>query len=1008
MTRVPLLGFASLLAFFAIAPNAFAAGQVQAGAAVVDGTYNVGSSAGQYASTRDGGLGDPDPHAQSVKNQASYGVQSRETVRALVVKGGDGGIVALLSDNHYIPQDALFKRTAQLVSAQTGGAINSSNLTMAVSHNHSSPSYSSVDWGVWTFQDAFDFRFFDYYARQNAKAIVRAYNDLHDVRVSATVSNFDAFQRNPLGPEKGDEGTPVGFPRSFTDHDLSVIRFENIDNPRKPKGLATIVNLGQHPEFLAGYDLISGEYSERMTTQVDRVAGGVTIFTQNATGTSEVERDNWHDVNTRAIFDHAQYGQMEWAAHQLATAVLDNIADIAKQRPNRDTKSHFGMTPYSERFIPWMRDFPVAVEDRWFPGPVSHPYPGVSSCRTDPALGGNPRIPVVGLPDCTSVPAGATLMPVLGRLPVTSPGISTDTFEELGIPIPENYSVPSTGALQDTLGVHLQAFRLGDILFTVCSCEQWADQSFNIKTRTDRVAGNEWLGYDPTAADADPSMKCVENGDGTYKADGSGSGTWTCSTSPNDKLSDRLVQKMRAQIRNDATGWDDPKCLELGCGAQGESEPTDLTKIRGNFTHDDTAENAKSGYKMTVTISMANDYNGYIASYRDYMNRDHYRKALTAFGAHSMDYLATRLANLGRALNGDARARTAIDQETDPRKAAPEYAPLVAKEVADQVAEEAKVRAVGEAASAAARAYPATIPDDGGSDGALKQPKDIQRFDATTFTWDGGNNFTDTPVVVVQRRKGDRWEKFADQTGEVPLTLKYPGTEAHEVLTYRTGGQTWKWTATFEAFVSRFDLFTPQGTRYRATPAGTYRFSVRGRWRKGGRDVAYRRVSEPFKVSPWRGITVHSRKLDAGRVSFSAGPSRVVEEMRVRRTDRPPLKRAADGSELPVAFRIGPVDYPDMAKNPVATGARFLTATRGYSAASMEEVEHYCLDCRFRDWMDATGDLTAQVTFRDARGRVAAVETVSSDDGRFRTRRKLGRGERYEVVISDAWGNTSG
>src|SRR5947208_2232924 len=159
-------------------------GQVMAGVGVVDGTYHVGSSAGQYASTRDGGYGDVDPHAQQVKNQASYGVQSRESVRALVIRGGDGKIVALVSDDHYIPQDALWRRTAQLASQMTGGALNASNITMAVTHNHSSPSYSSIDWGVWTFQDAFDFRFFAYYARQNARALAQAFHHLHDVRVS--------------------------------------------------------------------------------------------------------------------------------------------------------------------------------------------------------------------------------------------------------------------------------------------------------------------------------------------------------------------------------------------------------------------------------------------------------------------------------------------------------------------------------------------------------------------------------------------------------------------------------------------------------------------------------------------------------------------------------------------------------------------------------------------------------------------------------------------------------
>src|SRR5215210_2663664 len=100
-------------------------------------------------------------------------------------------------------------------------------------------------------------------------------------------------------------------------------------------------------------------------------------------------------------------------------------------------------------------------------------------------------------------------------------GLSTDDFEKLGIPIPENYSFPSHGALQDTYGVHMQALRLGEILFTVCSCEQWVEQSYNIKTRTDALPGNEWLGYDPTAPDADPTDRCEPGAPG---------GDWTCTT----------------------------------------------------------------------------------------------------------------------------------------------------------------------------------------------------------------------------------------------------------------------------------------------------------------------------------------------------------------------------------------------------------------------------------------------------------------------------------------------
>src|SRR5437868_3089078 len=287
-----LLGFAAVAIALAMPAVAQADGQVRAGAAVVDGTYHVGNSAGQYASTRDSGYGNVDPHAQQVKNQASYGVQSRETVRAIVVRGGDGHYVAIVSDDHYIPQDALWRRTAQLVSADTHGVINEKNLTMAVTHNHSSPSYSSFDWGVWTFQDVFDFRFFAYYARQNAKAVEQALANMHDVRVSATASRFDAFQRDPMGPGWADDGSPDGFPRPHTDHDLSVVSFQNVDDPRHPQQLATLINIGQHPEMLMGYNLISGEFPATTERFVDRTVGGVTIFTQNATGTSEVERDN--------------------------------------------------------------------------------------------------------------------------------------------------------------------------------------------------------------------------------------------------------------------------------------------------------------------------------------------------------------------------------------------------------------------------------------------------------------------------------------------------------------------------------------------------------------------------------------------------------------------------------------------------------------------------------------------------------------------------------------------
>ena len=60
---------------------------------------------------------------------------------------------------------------------------------MAVTHDHSSPYYSSTSWGVWAFQDVFDVRFFDYYAKRMAEAVERAAGDLKPVRVGASVEH---------------------------------------------------------------------------------------------------------------------------------------------------------------------------------------------------------------------------------------------------------------------------------------------------------------------------------------------------------------------------------------------------------------------------------------------------------------------------------------------------------------------------------------------------------------------------------------------------------------------------------------------------------------------------------------------------------------------------------------------------------------------------------------------------------------------------------------------------
>ena len=327
------------LALALLAPGtAHADGQLRAGAAVVDATWHVGASAGQYASTRDEDGPDQfhefDPSVNSYKNKPSYGMQSRLNVRALVVEGPDGKRFALVKNDLYIPQDLLWRRTAQLLEADPTLGIGKDNLVMAVTHDHSSPYYSSTGAGAWTFQDVFDVRFYNYYAQRQAQAVREAVAKLTPVRVGASTTAFDKTPRNALGPDLAaapgpTAGSPAGFPDSYTDRTMSVVRFD------KPSGepVAVLVNFSLHPEFLNGNDLISADYVGPLQRMIDRRTKAVTIFTQNAVGNSEPERNSYHNIHERLDFTHKEYAQAEWGAKLMADAAVDTWREIAEGAP---------------------------------------------------------------------------------------------------------------------------------------------------------------------------------------------------------------------------------------------------------------------------------------------------------------------------------------------------------------------------------------------------------------------------------------------------------------------------------------------------------------------------------------------------------------------------------------------------------------------------------------------------------------------------------------------------
>lgn len=362
------------------------------------------------------------------------------------------------------------------------------------------------------------------------------------------------------------------------------------------------------------------------------------------------------------------------------------------------------------------------------------------------------------------------------------------------------------------------------------------DIILNFESRADNVEGNIFDGYDW-------GQYCTQNADTT----------WTCprpgvrdveNPTATITISDLRYRHMRAQVHNDAKGWDK---VENAIAAN--AEPADFSKIWGNFTK--TELDSETGYALTVGVGHAGDYNGYTVSYREYMSRDHYRKALTCCGPHTADYMSTRMVAMGAAL-----------RTNDWTLAAEPLEPLAQ---ADEARQTALAVALGAASSAAYDAWLAALPNDKGPAAIVTQPPaSIERFSAATFTWRGGSNAVDNPSASVERLVDGTWTPFADQTGEVQTMIKFPKGAQGVVDTY-TGNQEWLWTANFEAF----DATPQQGHPMVQTPLGTYRFVVEGQIRQGNANVPYRFESASFDVTPWDGITADSLVTNAdGSVSF--------------------------------------------------------------------------------------------------------------------------------------------
>lgn len=932
---------------------------VKAGVGVVDMTPDVGYGAGQYSDINTGvfeGLagGDMDPYVNSKKQAKSYGVQSRLTARAIVIEGSNGKRVVLLKSDNYLAQDNLLRRVGQIL-AEKGSGIGYDQILHHVSHAHSTSYYSGSP-AVAAFQDAFDPRFFEFQARKLAQAILLAEADLQPAKMGATTVRHKIFKGQIVGPDTADDGTPAGYPNEYGDLGLVVMRLQNATSGEP---IAVWVNWGEHPEGLDGLDLHSGDFVPFLERFVERDIGVPLVFSQGDVGSAEKSGNDRQRLRNDASvcqsftndplvysadncpagqgtwrdWNHKGYVQNERNVRFLADAVVKGWNAIGVET---GTNTFLGGDPKANNYIaevqiPLSSNFPVDFRNAWVPGPLSHPYPAVANCRSETTVAGDVGV-APGVPDC--IRGG-----VPGENPVNNQlSMLVALMKAEGVPVPEHYDAPSFGALEENNRLKLQAFRIGDMVLGSCACEAQVDLILNFETRADAVEENIYNGFDWACLLPDHESEAVCQTQKAYYD----KGEFPVSI-PGSLANAESKARMRAQVHNDAKGWDAPEYVPYA-----NSEPADTTKIKGNFTKEELPANR--GYKIAVGIGHAGDYNGYTVSYREYMNRDSYRKALTAYGPHTADYMVTRLVRMAGAMNG-----------------APELAPEPHDTTAqaDEVRMVASSTALGQTTKNAYEAYYAALPPDVGPAEPIEaaQPKDIGLFNAATFQWRGGSTAVDNPFVMVQYCDGDTdtactngtWKKFADQTGEVQTRIAWPQGLPGAAMTY-AGQQEWLWTANFEAYQSF-------PARLGGTPAGAYRFVVNGCINDGSFDpetlpanVTNRITNFLGGLSPAGLVEATECRGGSSAYTLTSNTFKVVAQADV-------VGNVTSDANGDITFKVSPTAIP-----------RSYASVFPYVREDSENGGRYCEQCSFRPWAtDSAAIQSVTVTVNNANKTVSGT-----------------------------------
>jgi neutral ceramidase len=205
----------------------------------------------------------------SDRTEMFKGVHDDLLVRALVLDDGRTRLALIGSDLMAIDAKMVRRVRAQIQKA-TGIPVQ--NILVSCAHNHSAPSYYQLEQ-----RGATELPLEDFLVERFTEAAVEAYQKRVPARAAFRAGNIEGATRNRQQENEEVIDTQVG-----------VVRVEELESR---KIIAILFNFTGHPVILGATNLLlSGEYPGAACRAIEKLLGGVAIFTQGACGDVTVHR----------------------------------------------------------------------------------------------------------------------------------------------------------------------------------------------------------------------------------------------------------------------------------------------------------------------------------------------------------------------------------------------------------------------------------------------------------------------------------------------------------------------------------------------------------------------------------------------------------------------------------------------------------------------------------------------------------------------------------------------